>query len=173
LNGIAARAERMAALRFEHSRVHCAAFAVHCGQIWRYSDGNSSGSLDKPKFYVFMRLVSLTLQKLRVPSTHSSAHAAYPTRLACTSQSQQEQPLARSRPCRVDPSRFRRAVQAQHWPGGVPHHRSRLRSFLRRCRCKLGSSVACAGFHVHDALRVFPLSVTWAVATVGKPGVAS
>jgi hypothetical protein len=68
---------------------------------------------------------------------HSSAHAAYPTRHACTSQSQQGQPLARSRPCRVDPSRFRRDVQARHWPGGLPHH-SRLRSFLRRCQCKLG-----------------------------------
>ena len=122
----------------EHALTAQLSKAVHCGQIWRYSDGNSSGSLDKPKFYVFMRLVSLALQKLRVPSTHSSAHAAYPTSLACTSQFQQEQPLARSRPCRVDPSRFPRAVQEQHWAGGVPHHRSRLRSFLRRCRCKLG-----------------------------------
>ena len=52
-------------LRFEHSLT--AQLALW--QIWRYSDGNSSGSLDKPKFYVFMRLVSLALQKLRVPST--------------------------------------------------------------------------------------------------------
>jgi hypothetical protein len=71
----------------------------------------------------------LPLQRAcRLPDP-SRMHITIPARAAaCT------QPPVPRRSMYLD---FGGLFTAQHWAGGVPY-RSRLRSFLRRCRCKLG-----------------------------------
>ena len=96
---------RDAALRCEHSLRKLSLW-----QIWRHSDGNSSGSLDKPKFYVFMRLVSLALQKLRVPSTTAHMPPTRPVSHAHHNHAKRSRLHAAIRAVRISSNRFESSV---------------------------------------------------------------